>query len=81
MSKRTVYTTVTPLPPGITRETVMACLHDHYLMIDLNPLVEERHPSKAPPNASPEEFHCQWYSLTDRVQYLPGGYSTPLISF
>lgn len=42
-------------------------------MIDLNPLVIERHPTKAPPNASHEEFHCQWYSLTDRVQYLPGG--------
>ena len=42
-------------------------------MIDLNPLVIERHPIKAPPNASHEEFHCQWYSLTDRVQYLPGG--------
>lgn len=42
-------------------------------MIDLNPLVIERHPIKAPPSASHEEFHCQWYSLTDRVQYLPGG--------
>jgi hypothetical protein len=42
-------------------------------MIDLNPLVIERHPIKSPPTASHEEFHCQWYSLTDRVQYLPGG--------
>lgn len=48
-------------------------LHSHVDMIDLNPLVIERHPIKAPSFASPEEFHCQWYSLTDRVQYLPGG--------
>jgi hypothetical protein len=42
-------------------------------MIDLNPLVEERHPIKPPPNASAEEYHCKWYQLTDKVQYLPGG--------
>ena len=42
-------------------------------MIDLNPLVEERHPIKAPPKATPEEFHCIWYSMTDKIQYLPGG--------
>jgi hypothetical protein len=38
MSKRTVYTTVTPLPAGIIRETVMETLHNHLEMIDLNPL-------------------------------------------
>lgn len=74
MSKKTFFTTVTPLPVGITRETVMETLRNHVEMIDLNPLVEERHPIKPPANASPEEFHCQWYSLTDRVSYLPGGY-------
>ena len=36
-------------------------------------LVIERHPIKSPATASPEEYHCQWYQLTDRVQYLPGG--------
>ncbi|PBP26103.1 hypothetical protein BUE80_DR002913 [Diplocarpon rosae] len=73
MSKRTVFTTLTPLPAGISRETVMSTLRAHTEMIDLNPLVVERHPIKPPPNATPEEFHCVWYSLTDRVQYLPGG--------
>jgi hypothetical protein len=37
MSKRTVFTTITPLPAGITRETVLETLHDHIEMIDLNP--------------------------------------------
>jgi len=50
-------------------------------MIDLNPLVEERHPIKPPANASPEEFHCLWYSLTDRVQYLPGGIMSGKVSY
>lgn len=73
MSKRTVFTTITPLAAGITRETVIETLHSHVEMIDLNPLVEERHPIKAPAKATPEEFHCVWYSLTDKVSYLPGG--------
>lgn len=81
MSKRTVFTTLTPLPPGITRETVMETLRNHVEMIDLNPLVEERHPIKAPPNATAEEYHCLWYSLTDRVQYLPGGVLSGKVSY
>lgn len=73
MSKRTVFTTLTSLPTGITREIVLESLHNHVEMIDLNPLVEERHPIKAPAKATPEEFHCIWYSMTDKIQYLPGG--------
>lgn len=73
MSKRSVFTTITPLPAGVTRETVMEFLLSHTEMIDLNPLVEERHPIKPPPQATPEEFHCVWYSLTDKISYLPGG--------
>lgn len=73
MSKRTVFTTLTSLPTGITREIVLESLHDHVAMIDLNPLVEERHAIKAPAKATPEEFHCIWYSMTDKIQYLPGG--------
>lgn len=73
MSKRTVFTTLTSLPSAITREIVLESLHNHLEMIDLNPLVEERHPIKAPAKATPEEFHCIWYSLTDKIQYLPGG--------
>lgn len=73
MSKRTVFTTLTSLPAGITREIVLESLHNHVEMIDLNPLVEERHPIKAPAKATPEEFHCIWYSMTDKIQYLPGG--------
>jgi hypothetical protein len=50
-------------------------------MIDLNPLVEERHPIKPPPNATPEEYHCLWYSLTDRISYLPGGMMSRKVSY
>jgi hypothetical protein len=81
MSKRTVFTTLTALPPGISRDVVLSTLHDHLEMIDLNPLVEERHPIKAPPNATAEEYHCQWYSLTDRVEYLPGGLASGKINY
>jgi hypothetical protein len=69
---RTVFTTITPIPAGVTRETVMETLHDHLEMIDLNPTHEAREPIKAPPEASPEEYHCKWYQITDKVAYLPG---------
>ena len=81
MSKRTNFTTVTALPAGISRETVLETLHDHFGMIDLNPLVTERHPIKPPPNATPEEFHCKWYSVTDKVNYLPGGLYSGSVTF
>ncbi|KAH6673717.1 hypothetical protein B0J14DRAFT_654375 [Halenospora varia] len=81
MSKRTVFTTITPLPAGISRQTVMETLHDHLEMIDLNPLVEERHPIKPPPNSTAEEYHCQWYALTDKVQYLPGGLASGKVTY
>ncbi|KAL8930352.1 MAG: hypothetical protein Q9172_000061 [Xanthocarpia lactea] len=72
MSKRTVFTTITALPAGITRETVLETLHNHFEMIDLNPLVIERHPIKAPRKASPEEFHSIWYHVVDKINYFPG---------
>ncbi|KAK7534887.1 uncharacterized protein J3D65DRAFT_526052, partial [Phyllosticta citribraziliensis] len=72
MSKRTVFTTITPLPAGVSKETVLEFLHDHLSMIDLNPLVVERHVIRPPRSATAEEFHCIWYSLTDRVSYIPG---------
>lgn len=59
----------------------MDMLHTYTDMIDLNPLVEERHPIKPPPHATAEEYHCWWYSLTDRVQYLPGIIITTKVSY
>jgi hypothetical protein len=42
-------------------------------MIDLNPLVIERHQlDSAPPNASPEEYNAKWYQITDKITYMPG---------
>jgi hypothetical protein len=73
MSKRTVFTTVTALPAGITRQPVLEALYDHLEMIDLNPLVEQRHSIKPPADATPEEYHCRWYQMTDKVSYLPLG--------
>ena len=41
-------------------------------MIGLNPLVISHKTCKPPPQATPDEYHCQWYELTDRVSYFPG---------
>jgi hypothetical protein len=59
----------------------METLRAHTEMIDLNPLVEKRHPIKPPPSATPEEYHCLWYSLTDRISYLPGGMMSGKVSY
>lgn len=81
MSKRSVFTTISPLPAGIPREVVLDVLHNHLEMIDLNPLVKERHPIKPPADAPDDELKCIWYSLTDRITYLPGGLASGDISY
>ncbi|KIW02562.1 uncharacterized protein PV09_06017 [Verruconis gallopava] len=73
MSKRTVFTTITPLPSFLTKEVAISFLHDHWQMIDLNPLVIDRKKlDSPPPNASPEECHASWYQITDKITYMPG---------
>lgn len=81
MTKRTVFTTVSPLPAGVSREVVIDFLHNHIDMIDLNPLVIERHPIDPPAKADPGERECVWYSLTDKIDYLPGGKVSGDISY
>ncbi|PQE22702.1 Nacht and wd40 domain protein [Rutstroemia sp. NJR-2017a BVV2] len=78
---KTIFTTITPLPSNISRETVLSTLHDHLEMIDLNPSHTSRVPSKPPPTATPEEYHCQWYTITDTVSYLPANLITGTVSF
>ncbi|KAL1310560.1 hypothetical protein AAFC00_000839 [Neodothiora populina] len=72
MSKRSLYTIVTPLPPTVTRQTAVEVLHNHTEMIELNPLVINHVRTKPPPEAPADEFHCIWYELTDKITYLPG---------
>ncbi|RYP75647.1 hypothetical protein DL770_007380 [Monosporascus sp. CRB-9-2] len=83
MSKRTTFTTVSPLPSDITkREVVLEFLHDHEQMIDANPLVVERHPVAAPARAPADErAWCAWWAITDRIAYLPGGVLTVDITY
>lgn len=50
-------------------------------MIDLNPSHEAREPIKPPPEATPEEYHCKWYQITDKVSYLPAGMVTGKVHF
>lgn len=50
----------------------MSTLRNHFEMIDLNPLVIDRHIAKAPAHALEEEIHATWYEITDNIKYMPG---------
>ncbi|PGH14376.1 hypothetical protein AJ80_05966 [Polytolypa hystricis UAMH7299] len=81
MSKRSIFTTVTPIPSYVTRDMVVEMLHNHTEMIELNPLVIKHSLCKPPPNATSDEYHCVWYELTDKIQYLPGGMLSGNVSY
>jgi hypothetical protein len=72
MSKRTAFTTVTPLPLNINRSVVIDFLRNHDNMISLNPLIKEWHQVPPPAHAQADERNLIWYSITDSVSYLPG---------
>jgi len=82
MEKRSFITTVTPLPPTISRNVAISFLHDHVEMIELNPLVIRHQRTTAPPNATQEEaVNCNWYEITDVMNYLPGGIAKTELSY
>ncbi|KOS22819.1 hypothetical protein ESCO_003899 [Escovopsis weberi] len=81
MSKRTVFTSITPLPAGIPRQLAIDFLHNHAAMIDLNPLVTARRRIPAPAHALPDERACAWYAITDRIAYLPGGLASGAVEY
>jgi hypothetical protein len=72
MGKKTQYTNITPLPPRIPRQLAIDMLHSHGEIIELNPLVLEHHPIKAPKHAASDEYFAVWHEITERIQYIPG---------
>ncbi|OAL01952.1 hypothetical protein IQ06DRAFT_219706 [Phaeosphaeriaceae sp. SRC1lsM3a] len=81
MPKTATFTTITPLPAGITRKSVMEMYEDHMAMIDLNPLVVERFRCRPPSYAPPDEYFATWYTIKDKVSYLPGGFAQGSVSY
>ena len=69
---KSVFSTITPVPSHIPRKLAIELLHNHKEMIELNPLVIDHHPIKAPKNAPADEFFAVWHEMTDRVQFVPG---------
>lgn len=63
MPKTAVFTTITPLPAGITRKSVLDMYRDHLAMIDLNPLVVERFKCRPPSYAPTDEYWSMWYTI------------------
>ncbi|KAF2033508.1 hypothetical protein EK21DRAFT_86300 [Setomelanomma holmii] len=81
MPKTATFTTITPLPSGITRNSVLEMYQDHLAMIDLNPLVVERFRCRPPSYAPTDEYYATWYTIKDKVSYLPGGLATGSVSY
>ncbi|KAK5117029.1 hypothetical protein LTR62_006750 [Meristemomyces frigidus] len=82
MSTRSHITNITPLPPSISRDTALSLLHDHRELIQLNPLVIKHEKTKPHPSATLEEqVNCIWYSITDTINYLPGGLAKSEVSY
>jgi len=73
MSKRSLFTQITPIPKGVTRDAAIDWLHDHEQMIRLNPMVLRLARSTPPPHAPEDEHDCTWYEITDQINYIPGG--------
>ena len=72
MPKKIAFTKITPLPSNIPRQLALDMLHSHSEIIELNPLVVEHHPIKAPQNAARDEYFAVWHEITQRIQWVPG---------
>ncbi|KAI1259755.1 hypothetical protein F5Y18DRAFT_408116 [Xylariaceae sp. FL1019] len=72
LSKKEVYTIVTPIPSFIPRQLAIDILHSHGEVINVNPLVLSYKQIKAPRTAAADEYFSTWYEITERVQVLPG---------
>ena len=69
MQRQSELSSLTLLPGSVSEETIIARLHDHCSMIEQNPLVIHYERCPAPADAPDESL---WFTLTDRIQYLPG---------
>ena len=56
------------IPSSIPAAQILSALHDHSLMITLNPLVIAHHPLQPASGDSPSKSA---YSIRDRIAYLP----------
>jgi hypothetical protein len=72
MKKKTTYTHITPIPSFIPRQLAIDMLQSHGEIIELNPLVTGYEAIKAPRNAPAEEYYATWYSISQKIQYIPG---------
>jgi hypothetical protein len=80
MPKTAVFTTITPLPAGITRKSVLDMYRDHLAMIDLNPLVVERFKCRPPSYAPTDEYWSMWYTIKGTTLLCPPSIRSMLTS-
>jgi hypothetical protein len=72
MHRQSELSSLTLLHSSFSKETIIEKLHDHGAMIEQNPLVIHYERCQPPADAPDESLHI-WYTITDRIDYLPGG--------
>lgn len=81
MYKQTSFTSTTPLPSHLPKDAVVATLHNHREIIEMNPLVIHYERCDAPAQAPADEHQCSWYEITDRISCLPWGFMQGRVSY
>ena len=69
MGRRTVFTTITPLPASVPRQLALDMLHSHAEVIELNPLVTGVRSIEAPRDSSSDEYFSNWYEITEIITW------------
>jgi hypothetical protein len=72
MQRQSELSSFTLLDSSFSEKTIIDKLHDHGAMIEQNPLVIHYERCQ-PPADAPDEPLNVWYTLTDRLDYLPRG--------
>ena len=71
-NRRTTYTRTNPFTPHLRPQSVIAVLHNHGAMIELNPTVTAHHEIPIPATAAGGERLAVWHEFTETVPFLPG---------
>lgn len=69
----------TPIPKSVSHEKLLQCIHNHDILIHLDPEYHSHETLETPPDATSPETKC--YRVTDHMHNLPAGLWDSTVSF